>query len=92
MLGKYTFITDTVRDSTKLLNAMAYVVTWHCLPRISFPPFLAAILDFYMKCKNPFISGTVQDRGIVMKFLSPGYVESHLVLFSKNSFSRHFWL
>ena len=37
-------------------------VHWQLFPKISFPPFLAAILNFCVKRKNKFILETVQDR------------------------------
>ena len=37
-----------------------------------FTLFFAAILNFYVKCKNTFISETVPDRGIPTKFLTLG--------------------
>ena len=37
---------------------------------IAFPPLLAAILNFCVKRKSVFILETVQDRSILMKFLT----------------------
>ena len=43
------------------------IVFWLLFPKVVFPPYFAAILNFSIKCKNTFISETVRDRAISLK-------------------------
>ena len=54
-------------------------------------PLLAAILNFYVKLKNPFISEMERGRAISMKFLTRSLSTESTGDFSQKSFSRHFW-
>ena len=55
-----------------------------------FPPLLAAILNFYVKCKNVFILKTERARVISTKLTCEVYAES-TSRFLPKFFSRHYW-
>ena len=59
--------------------------------KIVFPPLLAAILNFCVKCKNVFISETERDRVISTNVLTGKVSAQCSGFFPKNIF-RHFWL
>ena len=69
------------------------ICTVYCrlFSKIIFPPLLAAILNFCVKCKNVFISEMQRDRAISTKFLTHGICRVYWHYFAKNTFSRHFW-
>ena len=62
----------------------------NCLPKFVFSPFLATILNFCIKCKNAFISETVCDGAILMKFLTRRVCTESAVTFAKNCFPSIF--
>ena len=43
---------------------------WRHFAKITFPPFFASHLEFYVECKNAFILKTVRDITVLMKFLT----------------------
>ena len=55
-------------------------------PKIVFPPFLVAILNFCVKGKNAFISKWCEMERFCWNFLSLRYPQSWLGTFSKNCF------
>ena len=60
------------------------------LPKMVFLPFLTAILNICVKCKNAFILEMVRDTAISMKFLTHRvYTESPAIICQK-SFYNHF--
>ena len=95
---KLDSISLTVRDRGILLKFSTPKVSrvyWQLFTKIAFPPLLAAILNFCVKCKSAFISETVQDGAILTKFLiCRVYMQSLLATFCKNrfpaTFSNHF--
>ena len=57
--------------STKFLTPrVSAVSSGDFLPKIVFPPLLAAILNFCVNHKNAFISEMERDRAISAKFLT----------------------
>ena len=65
-------------------------VYWRLFPKIIFPPLLAGILNFCVKCKNIFISETVPDRAILIKFLTRRVYTESAATFAKNCFPTIF--
>ena len=64
---------------------------WRLFPKIVFPPFLLAILNFCVRHKKAFILEGVQDRAISVKFLSPRVsAESSGDIFQKNRYLVYF--
>ena len=61
-------------------------VYWRLFAKIVFPPLLAAILNFYVKRKNPLISETERDRVILTKFLTCRVAAGSTGNFSQNIF------
>ena len=92
---KNTFVSETVRDRVILTKFLTPRVSAESpsdfSPKIVFPPFLAAILNFSIKCKNAFISEMERHRVILMKFLTPRVSAESPGNFSPKAFSRHFW-
>ena len=65
-------------------------VNWQFFPRIVFPTFLAAILNFCVKRKNPVIRETVRQSDFSEIFGPPGYSPSKMAIFPKNHFPAIF--
>ena len=54
------------------------------------PPYLAAILHFCVKCRNAFISETVQDRSLSAEFLAHSICMC-ICLFCQRIINQPFW-
>ena len=59
------------------------IVYWRVYTEILLPPLLAAILNFFIKCKNVFILEMERARAISMKFLIHRGSAVYLSLFAK---------
>ena len=93
-MQKYLYLGNSMRwnDSDKIFDPQGiHRFLCNCLPKIVFPPFLATILIlFFVKCKNMLISEMVQDRVILMKYLTHRVLTESSVTVCQKSFSRHF--
>ena len=81
-----------VSDFNKIFDPQAGCrVYWQLFSKNVFPPLLAAILNFYVKHKNMFISEKERDRAILTKFLTHRvYAESTGNFYQKNFFLATF--
>ena len=75
---KHVYLGNGASDFDKIFDSEGICSLLATFPKIVFPLFLAAILNFCIKCKNMFISETGRDA----KFTGD---------FSQKSLSRHFW-
>ena len=88
---------------TKLLSHRDIcIVYWRVFTEILLPPLLAAILNFFIKCKNVFILEMERARAILTKSLihlfwrcfSTKFLTLRVYsigVFFQKSFSHHFW-
>ena len=70
-IQKRIYLVNSVRQSDfdKIFDPQGMCrVYWRLFAKITFPPLLAAILNFYVKRKSAFILETVRHRAISMKF------------------------
>ena len=91
---KLAFVSLTVRDrgiSLKFSTPRVSRVYWLLFTKITFPPLLAAILNFCVKLKAHLSQKRCEIERFRQNFGCAGYMQSLLVTFCKKSLSRHFW-
>ena len=90
--GIYLRKSTRSNNSEEIFNSQGiHRFIWHVLAKVVFPPFLAAILNFCIKCKSEFISEAVADQNYFEEnFWPTGYIENHLALFQESIFLPFF--